>query len=147
MGEKAVWAPVEQLAEELNPHWFSSETLQGLLILLVVVGLVVCVIRGLTKLAMSGIMFLLLIQMLHIFGQSHLGMQIAPWMSSWFQYDVLQSLAQVFVGTPVAKYILYVQAFLNETFGVALDAVLIIAKIIKPWFYWLMDSFKQFGQV
>lgn len=143
----AIWAPVEQLAEELNPHWFSSETIQGLFVLLLVIGLCVCIFRKLTKLVFLGFAFLVFCQIMHIFGGSDLGMQVAPWASSVFKYDVLQSLAQVFVGTPVATGILYVQAFLNETFGLAFDAVVVIWKIVQPWLLWLWESFQQFGKL
>lgn len=139
-----VWKPVVDLQKELNPDWFSKDTIRGFIILMAVIGVMVCVAKKLTHFVTTGVMLLVLFQICHVFGTSELGMRVVPWMQTIFPHDILQSIAQVFVNTPIATWILYVQAFLNQTFGLAFEAVLVIWKIVKPYFRMVVDSLQQF---
>lgn len=137
---------ISALQEELNPSVFSLDSLRGLLLLLLIIGIVVCLVRRMTRLVGLGIVVLILIQILHVFSTSTIGSNI-PVLADIFKYDVFQSLAQLFVGTPVCTGFLYVQQFFNQTFGLAFEAVYYIWKIVQPWLKHLYDTFSNFGQL
>lgn len=136
---------ISALENELNPSVFTWDSLRGVIVLLLIIGLGVCVAKRLTRFVWYGIVLMILIQICHIFAMSSLGSHV-PIMQSIFKYDVLQSLAQMCVGTPVATVLLYIQAFINSTFGLAFEAVLVIWKIIRPGFEFVYDSIRHLGR-
>lgn len=105
----------------------------------------VCFAKKLTRFCFYGCMSLLLFEILHVFAMSRLGSQV-PVLQSIFQYDVLQSLAQLCVGTPVCSVLLYVQVFINHTFGLAFDMVVLLWDLIKPVFEFVKDSLLQWSK-
>lgn len=141
-----IWEPVQKLTDELNPAWFSADALRGIFVLLLIIGIVWSLIKGLGKLVFSGVMLLILIQIAHVFGQSAFAQENVPFMAELFKYDVLQSLAQLFVGTPVATCILYVQAWINTVFSAAFRAAGLLWEIIFPWFQLAWDSLTHMGR-
>lgn len=137
---------ISALQEELNPSIFSLDSLRGLLLLLLIIGLVICVVRKMTQFVGLGLVLLVLIQIMHVFAHSTLGANF-PVLADIFKYDVFQSLAQLFVGTPIATGLLHVQQFLNSTFGLAFEAVVHIWNIIKPGVQKLYETFSNFGDL
>lgn len=136
---------VSELEKELNPDWWSWDAFRGIFMLLLIVGLGVCIAKKLMKFVWFGLMMVVFIQICHVFAMSDLGTYV-PWMKTIFKYDVLQCIAQLFVGTPVAVGVLYIQAFLNQTFSLAFDAVLMIGKLFQPVFQMVKESFSQFSK-
>lgn len=133
---------ISALQEELNPSIFTWNSVQGVVVLLVIIGIGVCFAKKITKSGFYGFMGLILFQILHVFAMSSLGNQI-PILSAIFHYDVFQSLAQLCVGTPVASALLYVQIFINHTFGLAFEMVVLLWQLIKPGFEFVKDSLLQ----
>lgn len=134
---------VSELEKELNPDWWSWDVFRGIFMFLLCLGLGFCIVKKLTKFVWCGLMLILLVQICHVFAMSDLGANFS-WLQTMFKYDVLQSIAQLFVGTPIATGILYIQAFLNQTFSMVFDAIVLIWELVKPCIYKVRDAFAQF---
>lgn len=116
---------VKQMLEStLNSSAFSTDSLYGLLIILVVAYLVVRGIRKVTSSIGSILGFILFLEIAHILAfNSSLG-QWAPITQEIFKYDVFTALAQLCVGTPIADALLYLQAWLNTVMATVVDWVM-----------------------
>lgn len=135
---------ISELQSELNPSAFSWDSVQGVIILLILIGLGICFAKKISRFFLYGFLFLVLLEILNVFAQSSLAEHI-PIIQSMFQYAPLQALAQMCVGTPIASALLYVEQFIHSIFGLAFEAVVVIWKIIKPGVDFLVESFRAFG--
>ncbi len=121
---------ISKLQDELNPSVFTWNSVEGVLLILFLAGLGLCFANKLRKFLMTGFMLVVFIELCHIFAMSSVGSNI-PVLQTIFAYDVIQSLAQLCVGTPLCTFFLYLQAFLNNTFGQAIEIAWQLF-----WFVW-----------
>lgn len=122
---------VKQMLEgTLNASAVSPDSLYGLLIVIVVAYLVVRGIRKVTSSVGSVIGFILFLEVAHILAFNTVVGQWAPIAQEIFKYDVFTAIAQLFVGTPVADFLLYTQAWLNTVMLTVVDRVL---EFINAW--------------
>lgn len=122
-----MWEHLLQYKQEiegtLSQTPLSPDSLYGLLMILILVGIGVLFCKKILRAISFGIGFLLLLQVLHViafltpFGESY------PVMQTLFKYEPAVALAQMFVGTPICDGLLWLQVFLNRTIGVAFTVV------------------------
>lgn len=119
----------QALEGTLNSSVLSTDSLYGILIIIVVAYLVIRGIRKVTSIG-SVIGFILFLEIAHILAfNTSLG-EVAPVAKEIFKYDVFTALAQLFVGTPIADALLYTQAWLNT---VMMTVVAWVMKFLSAW--------------
>lgn len=107
----------ESLEATLNSNVISTDSLYGIIILLVVIYIIVRLIRKTLSSPGWLIGFIFLVEIGHILAYStDLGTWI-PVLQSIFKYDVLTALAQLCVGTKVSDVLLSIQAWLTAVIG------------------------------
>lgn len=120
----------QALEGTLNSSVLSTDSLYGILIIIVVAYLVIRGIRKVTSSIGSVIGFILFLEIAHILAfNTSLG-EVAPVAKEIFKYDVFTALAQLFVGTPIADALLYTQAWLNT---VMMTVVAWVMKFLSAW--------------
>lgn len=113
----------ETLEQTLNPSVLSTDSLHGLLIIVVISLLVWYGIKHTTRSIVSILSFILLIEIGHVVAYSTSVGESAPILKEIFKYDVFTALAQLCVGTKVASVLLYMQAWLNTVMQTVVDYV------------------------
>lgn len=136
---------ITKLQGELNPEIFTWDSMQGVIVLLVLIGIGVCFAKKITRFFFYGFMYVIFMEIMHVFALSEIGSQF-PVLQTIFRYNVLQSLAQLCVGTPVSDILLYIQVFINNTFGMAFTMVFEIWKLIQPGLKYVLESLTQWGR-
>lgn len=136
---------ITKLQGELNPDIFTWNSMQGVLVLLVLIGIGVCFAKKITRFFFYGFMYVIFMEIMHVFALSEIGSQF-PVLQTIFRYNVLQSLAQLCVGTPVSDILLYIQVFINNTFGMAFTMVFEIWKLIQPGLKYVLESLTQWSR-
>lgn len=136
---------ITKLQGELNPEIFTWDSMQGVIVLLVLIGIGVCFAKKITRFFFYGFMYVILMEIMHVFALSEIGSQF-PVLQTIFRYNVLQSLAQLCVGTPVSDILLYIQVFINNTFGMAFTMVFEIWKLIQPGLKYVLESLTQWSR-
>lgn len=136
---------ITKLQGELNPEIFTWDSMQGVLVLLVLIGIGVCFAKKITRFFFYGFMYVIFMEIMHVFALSEIGSQF-PVLQTIFRYNVLQSLAQLCVGTPVSDILLYIQVFINNTFGMAFTMVFEIWKLIQPGLKYVLESLTQWSR-
>lgn len=127
----------QALEGTLNSSILSTDSLYGILIIIVVAYLVVRGIRKVTSSIGSVIGFILFLEIAHILAfNTSLG-DIVPIAKEIFKYDVFTALAQLFVGTPVADALLYIQAWLNT---VMMTVVAWVMKLLPMFLEYTVQS-------
>ena len=105
------------LKSTLNPSAWTTDSLYGIIILVLIVWFVIRLIRGVTRsigsiLSILGLIFILEVGHILAFN-STVGMEY-PVLKDIFKYDVLTAIAQLFVGTKVCDFLLSAQAWLIQ---------------------------------
>lgn len=136
---------ITKLQGELNPEIFTWDSMQGVVVLLVLIGIGVCFAKKITRFFFYGFMYVIFMEIMHVFALSEIGSQF-PVLQTIFRYNVLQSLAQLCVGTPVSDILLYIQVFINNTFGMAFTMVFEIWKLIQPGLKYVLESLTQWSR-
>lgn len=136
---------ITKLQGELNPEIFTWDSMQGVIVLLVLIGIGVCFAKKITRFFFYGFMYVIFMEIMHVFALSEIGSQF-PVLQTIFRYNVLQSLAQLCVGTPVSDILLYIQVFINNTFGMAFTMVFEIWKLIQPGLKYVLESLTQWSR-
>lgn len=131
---------ISSLQQELNPSVFSWDSLPGVIVLLIIVGMVVLLGRKVGRMLWYGFVLVVLIEIMHIFAFSTIGTTYLPFLQEIFKYHILQSLAQLCVGTHLATGLLFIQEFLNSVVGLAFEALLLIWNLIYPVFKFAWDN-------
>lgn len=127
----------QALEGTLNSSILSTDSLYGILIIIVVAYLVVRGIRKVTSSIGSVIGFILFLEIAHILAfNTSLG-DMVPIAKEIFKYDVFTALAQLFVGTPVADALLYIQAWLNT---VMMTVVAWVMKLLPMFLEYTVQS-------
>ena len=135
---------ITALQDALNPSIFTWNSLEGILVILFIVGIVLHFGKKVKNIIMSGFMFMIFLEMMHILAMSSVGDRFTI-LQTIFAYDTIQSLAQLCVGTPICTLLLYLQAFLNNTFGQAIEVMWQLF-----WLFWdtigasIVDSIETF---
>ena len=111
-------AEVENLANTLkstlNPSAWTTDSLYGIIILVLIVWFVIRLIRGVTRSIGSILGLIFILEVGHILAfNSTVGMEY-PVLKEIFKYDVLTAIAQLFVGTKVCDFLLSAQAWLIQ---------------------------------
>lgn len=101
-----------RLMDSLNDSILSVNSIYGLLILLFLLGLFVVFMKKIRNFVTYGIALLLLLQILHVVAYQTPFGEWLPVLRSLFKYEPLVAIAQLFVGTPICKGILWVHSFL-----------------------------------
>lgn len=108
----------------LNPSVFTVDSLEGVLVILIVIFLVYRLTRHLGDFVGWLIGALFMIQLCYLLGMTAVNDYIP--FANFFKYDVITAVAQVFEGTFVCDALLYVSAFMRY-----------IAKVVAGAFEWL----------
>lgn len=101
------------LEATLSSEVLTPDSLYGLVIIAVIAWLVVRGVKHVTNSLGSIIGFILFLEIGHVCAFNTTIGASAPVLQTIFKYDVLTALAQLCVGTPVATFLLYVQAWMN----------------------------------
>ena len=136
---------ITSLLEQLNDRILSIDSLQGLLVFLLC-ALIIFKLAGEVRKMLRWFIFLILFMEIgHAAAQTELGQSI-PWMGQIFKYNMLQSVAQLFKGTPICTALLYMQQFLNETIGQAFPIIWVwVTDIIPKYCMWLFHGITHMG--
>lgn len=111
------------LEELLLPDLFTPNSLYGVLILAVVVFLLFRFLHSIRKCISFIVRFLLFWTLMHILAfETGIG-DTFPVLQTVFKLDVLTAIAQLFVNTPVADFLLWVQAYLVSVIGGAFRVI------------------------
>lgn len=111
------------LESMLSSDVFTTNSLYGVVILAVVVFLVIKFIHNLAKCFAFIVKFLLFWTVMHILAfETPIGSAF-PVIQTVFKLDVLTSIAQLFVGTPVSGFLLWIQAYLVAVIGGAFRVI------------------------
>lgn len=114
----------------LSSKVFTVNSVYGLVILAVIVFLA---IKFTSKCVGFIVKFLLFWEVMHILGfYTPLGGYV-PVVCQLFKMDVLTSLAQLFVNTPVAGCLLWVQAYLTAVIGGAFRVIFYLGREMIQW--------------
>lgn len=119
------------LEQTLNQSVFSGDSVYGILIVILIVFLLIRSIHKMTNFVLSLCGFLLLLQVMHWVSMNTPVGTWAPVLQSVFKYDVFTALAQLFVGTPVADGLLWLQAWLNTVLAAVAGWVLYLVQLVK----------------
>lgn len=119
------------LEQTLNQSVFSGDSVYGILIVILIVFLLIRSIHKMTNFVLSLCGFLLLLQVMHWVSMNTLVGTWAPVLQSVFKYDVFTALAQLFVGTPMADGLLWLQAWLNTVLAAVAGWVLYLVQLVK----------------
>lgn len=119
------------LEQTLNQSVFSGDSVYGILIVILIVFLLIRSIHKMTNFVLSLCGFLLLLQVMHWVSMNTSVGTWAPVLQSVFKYDVFTALAQLFVGTPVADGLLWLQAWLNTVLAAVAGWVLYLVQLVK----------------
>lgn len=123
----------DALEATLNSEILSPDSIYGLVIIAVIAFLVVRGIKKVTNSIGSIIGFVLLLEIGHVCAfNTTLGAQ-APILQTIFKYDVFTALAQLCVGTPVASFLLYIQAWLNAVMQRVVESVAAVGQFIMNY--------------
>lgn len=98
----------DELLSMLNPSAFTTDSLEGWLVILIVVYLAYRIFKEGVKLVNWLISAILFVQVCYYFG--HTGLNSVIPFSEFFKYDVLTAVAQCFVGTKLCDVILFLSS-------------------------------------
>lgn len=116
-----VTALKEALESTLSSSVLSFDSLYGLGLIIGIAVLIILIAKRIIKHVSWIIAFVLFVEVMHLMAYgTELG-DMLPILRIMFKYDVLTSLAQLCVGTPIADGLLYAQAWLNTTIGTAVS--------------------------
>lgn len=127
------WPDVEVLREGLNPKILSVDSIQGLVFLLLLAYIIYLCVRRAFHFARWCVGLIFIFQLGHILAGTELSTYL-PFLPVLFRYDVLTSLAQLCVGTWLSDGLLWINAYLTNTFTTAFEYVIRWAKMILPNF-------------
>lgn len=104
----------ETLQNTLNSSAWSSDSLYGIIILVLIGWLVIKFARNVTRSIGSIIGLIIFLEVGHMLAfNSSIGTDY-PILKEIFKYDVLTAIAQLFVGTKVGDFLLSAQAWLAQ---------------------------------
>lgn len=125
----------EQLSSLLSASPFTVDSIYGVLILCVIVGLVIKFFHNIGKCVRFIIGFLVLWELSHVIvTETPLGTWM-PVLGRFFKFDVLTAFAQMCVGTPVSGALLWIQAYLNTVVGGAFSTIFHIIAVFCHWLH------------
>lgn len=120
---------ITYFTNQLNPKILSPDSIQGLITLLLILYIISRFVHRLTDAIRWSISLILFMQIGHIVSEAGLK-NIFPFAGQIFKYDVLESIAQLCVGTKLCEWILYLHCFLSVTFIKAWSVVMIFVNLI-----------------
>lgn len=88
---------------ELNPSAWSLDSIEGVVILLIVAFITWAAIKKMFNFLWMAVGAIFLIQFLYVLGQTSFN-EIIP-IASWFKYDIFSALAQLCVGTKLSEWL------------------------------------------
>lgn len=122
-------------SDMLNPSILSFDSVQGVLVAIILFVIILSCIKKVGKLTMQCTGALIIIQICYILGTTSLNAYIP--FSSIFKYDLLTSLAQLCVGTKLSDIILTINYVITTAFT-------IMANLLTSIFSRPLDETKQF---
>jgi hypothetical protein len=139
---KLNWGEMIELAKHqfenlLNPSALTLDSIEGIITLLLILFLVKSIFEKSIKLISWCIAGILLIQI--GYWLSFTGINDYIPLSSVFKYDILSSIAQLFVGTKVCDVILYINAFLKTVFTRGAELITPLIDPITTFFKEMLD--------
>lgn len=110
---------------QLSDTVFSTASIEGIVIIALICWLIFGVARKMKHLVgwILGVIFVF--EVGHLVAYSSLGNWV-PELRTLFKYDVLTAVAQLFVGTPVCEWILYIQSFLSSGISRCADLIVML---------------------
>ena len=120
----------DALEGTLNSTALSTDSIYGILIIIVIAYLIIRGIRHVTSSIGSIVGFVLFLEICHILAFNTSVGTWFPAAQDIFKYDVFTALAQLCVGTPVADFLLWTQAWLNT---VCLTVVKYVMYFMQQW--------------
>lgn len=121
----------DQLFEMLNSSAFTSDSAQGWIVMIILVVLVYKLSQNALDFVGWCIGVIAFIQICYWLGHTGLN-NIIPF-SNIFKYDILQSVAQCFVGTKICDWLLYADAFIRNICNMAWDGLSKLSIFKNTW--------------
>jgi hypothetical protein len=138
-----VTAIKEELSLLLNPSAFTTDSLEGWLVLLICLVIVYKVTKNAMDFVGWLVGLLFIIQLCYWLGCT--GFDEYIHFSAFFKYDILQAVAQIFVGTKICDVLLYIDSFIRFLSNMLYDFFASIDfNQIKAWFD---DFLGRFGEI
>ena len=135
---------ISKRESELSSRILSINSLQGVIILFLIAYIAWKFFKDVPRFIAWVIALIVFLEIGHVASKGTLG-EMVPFLKIIFKYDVFQSLAQLCVGTPVSKFFLYIQAYLNNTFGLAFEAMIVFCKKLYEMVGNPLDIFGRLG--
>lgn len=126
---------ITYFTNQLNPKILSPDSIQGLITLLLIIYIVSRFVNKLFDAFRWSLGLILLMQIGHIISEAGLK-NMVPFMGQLFKYDVLQSIAQLCVGTKLCEWILYLHWFLSATYTKAFAVVMMLWNLCVKYNVW-----------
>ena len=99
------------LVSVLNDSAISKDSIEGIIVIILIAALIYTATKRAVSLASWILGALVVIQFLYGLSQTPFN-DIIP-ISNFIKYDILQSIAQLFVGTPICNALLMLDAFIR----------------------------------
>lgn len=113
---------IDSYQDVMNPTVWSSQSIEGIIVLLLLLVLVYKLFNKAYRFAWWCVGLIVFIQCMYLLGGTAINNYIP--LRTICPYDVLQSIAQLFVGTGFADALLWVDELLTRTVGIAGEAFL-----------------------
>lgn len=120
---------ISKAQEIMNPTVWSTASIEGIIILVLIVFAIYKLFHRAYKFAWWCIGAIFMIQILYLLGLSSVN-DVIP-LHSIFKYDIGTSIAQLFVGTKIAPWILYINEMLK--YGIIHAGNFFINAVSKIW--------------
>ena len=138
---------IQSLMNELNQTVFSADSVEGIIVLFILILIVIRLFGNIRKMLGWIICFILFMEIGHAAAQTSIGDEL-PIFRQVFKYQFLQSVAQLFRGTSVCGWILWFQSFLNETVGkIAPFLWYVITDVIPGTAKWIYNIIMNLGNL
>lgn len=112
----------------MNPSVWSSQSIEGIIVMVLIIFVIYKLFHRAYRFVWWCVGLIIFIQCMYILGISPVNNYIP--LHSIFPYDILSSIAQLFVGTKAGDILLWVNELLNKSVGVAGMAFLNFGKAI-----------------
>lgn len=123
---------LENFKQTINPSAFSIDSIEGIFVLFLIIFTVYAIGKRITKATMYCVMLLIFIQILY--GLSLTSFNDVIPISNVIKYDVIASVAQLFAGTFISDWLLYISAFIMWLTSNLGNAIAGATKAIIEWF-------------
>jgi hypothetical protein len=123
---------LDEFKQVLNPNIFTIDSLEGVFVICLVIFAIYAIGRRMIKATTYCLMLLIFIQILY--GLSLTAFNDVIPISNIIKYDVIAAVAQIFAGTFISDWLLYISAFIMWLTSHLGNAIAGTTKAIIEWF-------------